>query len=141
MGQHAFWKQSNVYEMFGLDFMLDDKLNLWFIECNASPQFVETNERSLKFLNTMLTDMFEITYGLYKSRMTRILKVLKEFEKEKEEVEAIDLTKWKDLYSEAAKNRFEPDFEISANSSFKLILDENKSGADAYFGLIDPECV
>ena len=32
-----FLKESNVFEMFGLDFMLDDKLNLWFIECNASP--------------------------------------------------------------------------------------------------------
>jgi len=30
-------KSSSVFEFFGIDFMIDDNLNLWFIECNASP--------------------------------------------------------------------------------------------------------
>mmetsp|Transcript_4528 Transcript_4528/g.3745 ORF Transcript_4528/g.3745 Transcript_4528/m.3745 type:complete len:144 (-) Transcript_4528:63-494(-) len=30
-------KSPSVFEMFGLDFLLDERLNLWFIECNASP--------------------------------------------------------------------------------------------------------
>ena len=32
-------KKPSVFELFGLDFMLDEDLNLLFIECNASPVF------------------------------------------------------------------------------------------------------
>lgn len=39
MTQHSYLRSSNVFELFGLDFMLDEHLNLWFIECNASPVF------------------------------------------------------------------------------------------------------
>lgn len=33
------YKKPNIYELFGLDFMLDENLNLWFIECNPSPVY------------------------------------------------------------------------------------------------------
>ena len=42
MSKDLYLKESNVFELFGLDFMLDDDLNLWFIECNASPVFQGT---------------------------------------------------------------------------------------------------
>jgi len=141
MAGDAFWKQSNVYEFFGLDFMLDDQLNLWFIECNASPQFVETNDRSLGFLITMLSDMFEIQYAYYRSRMKRTLDVIKRMQTEIERKGSTDYEKWRGEYKEAVKNRLEPEYKISENSSFSLIMDENLSGADAYFGLIDSECI
>jgi len=140
MSAHAFWNQSNVYEMFGLDFMLDDELNLWFIECNSSPQLIGTNDLKTKFLVQMLEDLFEIQYGLYRSRMSRILDLLKKISKESAEEGRIDYTQWRNEYAQAAKNRFEPEYQISPDNTFKLIMDKNIEGPNAYFGHLDPEC-
>ena len=37
MSKDYLLKDSRVYEIFGLDFVLDKNLTLWFLECNASP--------------------------------------------------------------------------------------------------------
>jgi len=141
MSAHAFWKQSNVYEMFGLDFMLDDELNLWFIECNASPQLIGTNDMKTKFLVQMLKDLFEIQYGLYRSRMKRVLSVIKKMNADAQEVGNIDYDNYRILYAEASINRFEPEYEISPDNTFKLIMDESLSGPAAYMNILEPECV
>lgn len=44
MSHSSFFKDARVFEMFGMDFVMDDKLNLWFIECNASPVLQGTSE-------------------------------------------------------------------------------------------------
>jgi len=140
MSAHAFWNQSNVYEMYGLDFMLDEDLNLWFIECNSSPQLIGTNEYKTKFLTKMLEDLFEIQYALYRSRMQRILNLIKEINKKSAKDGATDYAQWRDDYAEAARNRIDPDYEISKDNSFKLIMDMNKKGKAAFFGHLDDEC-
>jgi hypothetical protein len=140
MSAHAFWNQSNVYEMFGLDFMLDEELNLWFIECNSSPQLIGTNDYKTTFLIQMLTDIFEIQYNLYRSRMKRVLQVLKKINRESLEHGVADYNEWRDEYVEASKNRFEPEYEISSGNSFKIIMDLNLDGPEAYFGHIPAEC-
>jgi len=140
MSAHAFWNQSNVYEMFGLDFMLDDELNLWFIECNSSPQLIGTNEKKTNFLVKMLEDLFEIQYGLYRSRMQRVLDVLKKVSRESAENGVVDYVKYREDYAEASRNRFEEEYKISKDNSFKLIMDMNKKGKSAYFGHLSAEC-
>jgi len=140
MSAHAFWNQSNVYEMFGLDFMLDDELNLWFIECNSSPQLIGTNEHKTNFLIKMLTDLFEIQYGLYRSRMSRLLDIFKRINQQSAEGGAVDYSRWRNLYAQASKNRFEPEYEISTKNSFKLIMDMNIDGPEAFFGHLEDKC-
>jgi len=140
MSAHAFWNQSNVYEMFGLDFMLDDEFNLWFIECNSSPQLIGTNDLKTKFLVQMLQDLFEIQYGLYRSRMKRVLALIKRIHQESSEAGLADYSNWRAEYAEVTKNRFEPEYEVSANNSFKLIMDMNRKGTDAFFGHLEDEC-
>jgi hypothetical protein len=140
MSAHAFWNQSNVYEMFGLDFMLDEELNLWFIECNSSPQLIGTNEHKTKFLIQMLEDLFEIQYGLYRSRMKRVLEVFKRINTDSAENGSVDYSIWRDAYAEASRNRFEPEYEVNPTNSFKLIMDLNKSGKEAFFGNLPDEC-
>jgi len=140
MSGYAFWPESNVYEMFGLDFMLDDQLNLWFIECNASPQLIGTNEYKSKFLIKMLTDLFEIEYGLYRSRMKRVLEVLKTIKVDSVSTGYIDYALYKEAYRAAMVNRFEPEYEPSKDNTFELIMDLGKSGPEAYFGNLDDEC-
>jgi len=36
---HKMEKGSNLYEIFGCDFMLDNDLKVWFIECGADTGF------------------------------------------------------------------------------------------------------
>jgi len=141
MTAHAFWNQSNVFEMFGLDFMLDEDLNLWFIECNSSPQLVGTNEYKTNFLIKMLQDIYEIQYSLYKSRMSRVVKLIKQMELEGLIEGTINYTKWRPEYIEASKNRFEPQFNLSSDNSFHLIMDLNRKKSEAYFGNLKDECI
>lgn len=141
MTGHAFWNQSNVFEMFGLDFMLDEDLNLWFIECNSSPQLVGTNAYKTNFLIKMLKDIYEIQYAFYKSRMLRVVKLIKQMELEGLVEGTINYTKWRPEYIEASRNRLEPQFELSSDNSFHLIMDLNKDKSEAYFGNLKDECI
>jgi len=140
MSAASFWKGSNVFEMFGLDFMLDDKFNLWFIECNASPQLIGTNPKKTEFLSKMLRDLFEIQYSLYRGRMTRLAKLLEDFMAEKERNPNPDLELWHKKYEAEMVNRFDPQFPISKDNSFEIIIDETRKGADVYMGYLDPVC-
>jgi len=140
MSAHAFWNQSNVYEMFGLDFMLDEDLNLWFIECNSSPQLIGTNEYKTNFLVKMLEDLFEIQYSFYRSRMKRLLNLLKKINQQAEREGRIRTFKWKKAYAKISANKLEPEYQLSPDNSFKLIMDLSRNGADAYFGHIPSEC-
>jgi len=57
MSKDYLWKASNVFELFGLDFMLDDDLKVWFLECNSSPRlYFDTPD----FVTRMITDLMEI---------------------------------------------------------------------------------
>ncbi|RZM27129.1 MAG: hypothetical protein EOO88_14520, partial [Pedobacter sp.] len=73
MSQYSFLRQSPLFELFGVDFMLDSDLNLWFIECNTSPVLKGTSDEKERFVSKMLRDQFEIVIGLLRSRMKRVL--------------------------------------------------------------------
>lgn len=127
--------------MFGLDFVLDESLNLWFIECNASPQLIGTNEKKTNFLSKMLSDLFHIQYAYLRGRMKRIhlfmrkLSTMTVHEREQN---------WKELkreFAEINKNKLEPEYPLPEDNSFTLIVDKSLSGPDAYFGLLEPDCV
>jgi len=139
MSEKSLWKQSNVYEMFGLDFMLDTKLNLWLLECNSSPQLLEDNGK--EFMTKMLEDAFEIQYAYYRSRMTRVLGLVRKMQEEEKVKGSIDLPQWQERYQEAVKNRIEPEFKIKETNSWTLVVDKNLPGAAAYFGHLSSECI
>jgi len=142
MSEKAFWKGSNVFEMFGLDFMLDDKLNLWFIECNSSPQLIGTNPFKEAFLVKMLKDIFEIQFAYYRSRMTRVFEIFSKIDREITETQhSPNYTKWQAEYKKAIYNRLEPQYEISKNNSFILIMDRTKNGTERYQGFLPEECM
>jgi len=141
MSEKSFFKQSNVFEMYGLDFMLDDQLNLWFIECNSSPQLIGTNAYKTEFLKKMLIDMFEIEYKYFRSRMKRAFAVVEKLNERLLSNQDANISDLKKLYKQEIKNRLEPEYEINKDNSFKLILDRNLKGKDAYFGLLDEACV
>jgi len=141
MSEGSFLKHSGVYEMFGLDFLLDDDLNLWFIECNASPQLIGTNDAKTKFLVTLLTDMFEIQHAYLKSRFKRIQDFMAKFHTQVAAGKDIDKRKIRSAFAPVVQNRLEPEFKIRENNTFTLIMDKNIKGAGAYFGHLKEECV
>jgi len=142
MVEESFYKTSNVFELFGLDFVMDEDLNIWFIECNASPQLVGTNERKTQFLTKMLTDVFEIQYAYFRSRMTRAFKFIKEMKLEAEKNPAINYDEWKDKFDKTVDtNHLESQFQIPQDNSFTLIIDKNLQGSKAYFGNLGDDCI
>jgi len=142
MVEESFYKTSNTFELFGLDFVMDEDLNIWFIECNASPQLIGTNERKTQFLTKMLTDIFDIQYAYFRSRMTRAFKFIKEMKLEAEKNPAINYDEWKDKFEKTIDtNHLEPQFPISKDNSFVLIIDRNFQGSKAYFGNLSDDCI
>jgi len=137
MTSSGFWKKSNVYELHGLDFMLDENLQLWFIECNPNPLLDGVKP---KLISRMLNDMFEIQYALYRSRMARILNVMKKMHQETVESQKANVVQWKKEYQAADKNRIDMEFAISKENTWKLIMDGNLKGSKAYFGHVSEEC-
>ena len=141
MSENTFLKQSNVFELFGLDFMLDNDLNLWFIEANSSPQLIGTSYYKFEFFRKTLMDMFEIQFKLFRSRMKRVFKVILKLNERLEENENTDLTDLQEDFKSGMTNRIDLEYQISEGNSFVPIIDKNYKGADAYFGLLQDECV
>jgi len=146
--QEPFLVQSSIYELFGVDFMLDDNLNLWFIEANSNPMLVGGSEEKEKFVTQMLKDQLEIVVGLLRSRMKRVISYVNSLIEEEEawmlssdDVYISGLKSKKAKFAELIKNRFEPEFEPSSGNGFQKIIDENYGDVDRYLGLIGPECL
>lgn len=142
MSKHAYWKHSSVYEMFGLDLMLDDDLNLWFIEANGSPQLIGTNPTKEKLMVDTLSDMFRIQYAYLRSKSKRMLEVIHKYLGDIYSGKKLDLKEARAEFDKANKNFLEPEFQYDESSNtWHKIIDENKPGAKAYMGLISDECV
>ncbi|KAI8993242.1 tubulin-tyrosine ligase family-domain-containing protein [Pilobolus umbonatus] len=53
----TFQAMPNVFELFGVDFMMDDQYNVYFLEANAFPDFKQTGHK----LQHIIEDLFEAT--------------------------------------------------------------------------------
>ena len=141
MSEKHLVKIPNVYELYAIDLMIDDNLNVWFIECNTNPQLTPSTKEKRVLFTSMLKGMFEIQYSYYRSRMKRYLILLNEMYSEPEETRMENLGYWRQRFVEASKNRLEPEFQISAKNTWVPFIDRTKKGADAYYGLLPEECM
>ncbi len=140
MTSPKYLNNSNVYELLGFDFILDNNMDLFFIEANPSPLLTGTTKHMIYY--ETVKDSFEVMYAYYRSRMARFLDLINRMKASAaKEGGLVDLGFWRNEYQKAAKNRLEPEFKISKKNSFTLIMDENLKGADAYFGTFDEECI
>jgi len=140
MSQNGFFKISSLFELYGLDFVMDENLDLWFIEANAMPLFNGFNEGSTELFNKMLMDTFEIITGLLKSRTKRIINYINELTTiSGNRIDNIE--RKRNEFRSLTQNFFEPEFRPSKNNSFYPIVDENKYGTDRYFGLLEEKCL
>ena len=150
MSKPGFLKRSQSFELFGCDFILEEDLKLWFIEANTSPIMEATTPDREKILVKMLSDHFELIFGLLRSRMKRVIlfinKLLKEIPDEYKFYDTVvipdlEFNKHKLEFDAINTNYFEPEFEISPTSGFQKIIDENLKDLNIYSGYITQECL
>ena len=148
MTQNSYLKSSSVYELFGVDFMLDENLNLWFLECNSSPVLKGTSEEKDKFLSKMIADQFEVLISYIRSRMKRVIdyvnKLTRQQVEENKFLEGVYIpameVKVKELEM-ITKKFLEPEISLSRDNGFQKIIDENYDGAERYCNLLDTQCI
>ena len=147
MTQHTFKPYSTSWELYGMDFMLDDDLNLWFIEANSGPVLKGTNKEKEILVTKMLKDMFEIVSSYLRSRLKRIIKYVNWLDRSglaqlegfrtaiisKEEQRKIE-------FDSISKNYLEEEFEIPSDNGWVKIVDENIDGLGRYNGMFALEC-
>jgi len=145
MGQSKFHKISSVFELFGLDFVMDADLGLWFIEANAMPLITGFTKGSKVLFRTMLTDTFEIVMGLTRSRMKRVIEYINNLTDEMNNngisLTNLDVNARKAEFQKVIQNRFEPEFAPKSTNTFQQIIDENQFGPKRYFGLLESKCL
>ena len=148
MAKGEFLENSSLYEFMGVDFMLDQDLNLWFIEVNSGAGFSNYIPEIEKFILKMLQDHFKIVQNLLKSRVKRIVLFINEIidngTVKMVSDEDFDLDNPEEQiakFEKITKNYFDPEFEIDADNGFVKIIDENLQGPEAYHGHIPPQCI
>jgi len=143
MSQGAFAKKSSVFEVYGMDFIMDENLGLWFIEANNMPLIRGFTKDSVILINNMLKSMFDIEYGLLRSRMKRVVLYINQLTKEFKESgsQLPNMEQAREEFRRISMNKFEPEFLPSPENGFVPIIDENRVGTDMYYNLIQRECL
>jgi len=147
--QHKFRKDSSLYEVYGVDFIIDTDMNIWFLEANAGPSWDGDYTQSVeRIISTMLKDHFDIVYGLLSSRMKRIVAYVNNMiltgEVQRlgnEEILIPDLEEKRKEFKQLTTNYYEKQFEPEEGNGFSLLIDDNLTGIDRYQGLISEECL
>lgn len=151
MTQARFHKHYGTWELFGADFMLDQDLNLWFIECNSGPALKASNKEKEVFLLSMMRDQYEITTGLLRSRIKRVIKYVNwliksglvdvpENDTKKSQITINRFEQRTKEFDELLQNRFDEEFEVSSDNGWYRIVDESIEGLGRYNGNIKIEC-
>jgi hypothetical protein len=149
MSQSTLKKLPNTYQLWGLDFIFDDNLKLWFIEANTRPALKGSSDEKRVFMTKMIHAQFDIVYGLLRSRMKRVVLYInkvtdtipKKFITKKGNVKWVpDFPDVKKEFNKVNKNKFEKEFEHYDTEEFHKVMDENYLGPKRYAGLLDENC-
>jgi hypothetical protein len=140
--------QSQLHELFGVDFMLDQNLDLWFIEVNSSPSLSPTHPESEIFIRKHMIDLFEIIKGVTRSRAKRIVQFINKLTKERGfgmdangDIIMKDFEQKKAEFEKVIENRLEEEYQPSPKNDYRLLIDEHLEGVDRYNGFITAECL
>ena len=125
MAKNDYLKISSVYELQGLDFVMDENLNLWFIETNSGPAIETVTPFSTELFRTMFLDIYDIVIGLLRSRMKRVNEYVNKIIQRKEaiisengKIEIKDLKEKIQEFKQVSKNYFEPEFKPKKKKHF-----------------------
>ena len=147
MAKDNFATDSSLFQVFGVDFMLDANQKLWFIEANAGPALPKYIPSVNKVMFNMLKNHFDIVIGLLRSRMKRVITFVNQMSKDGSVIATnnggIDIKDYEAKKAEFDRinmNYFEKEYQPSANNTWSKFMDENLQGPARYGGLIAPEC-
>lgn len=138
--KEKFEKKPNYYEMYGCDFLLDTDFDIWFMECQSDPGFNKADSPK------MMQGLWEITYGLLRSRIRRTIRFVNQLTTEIKEKHLGDTAMQKFIrskqgeYDKINKNAFEEEFKIRKKNKFVKIIDESVKGQARYGNLFPSEC-
>jgi tubulin polyglutamylase TTLL1 len=148
MAFKKYFVNSSIYELFGVDFMLDTNFNIWFIEANDGPAFSGYSVPIEKHVMGMLRDHFRIIHGLLRSRMKRVMDYVNTLITTNDytisnrgNLHMKDLESKRAHFAKITRNYFEKEFEIGPENGFSKIIDENYEGAEAYQGYLPKGCL
>lgn len=97
----TFLRHSQVFEIFGIDFLFDTSLNLWFLEANRSPAMQATTKDKGIIQAMIIKEMTDLVFALHYGDFDDTLE----------------------------------------QSSFEMVIDGRKQGAERYLGLLSSECL
>ena len=142
MSKETWKKQSGVFRLIGMDFMMDQEFNLWFIESNYGPQLPKLLEERWHFMEVLIRDLFEIEYALLRSRMLRIRMFLKKVLGENSIQNLTgNIDSLKKQFSEVNIDRFETEFPLRDTNTFQKIIDLNfGENIEGYMYVLDDSC-
>jgi len=143
----SFLENSSVYELLGVDFMLDSNMDVWFLEANSGAAFSSYPPDLEEIIIKMIQDHFVVVHSLLKSRMKRIIKFVNDLINE-DMVEIVTETSVEIenqaeniiKFEEITKNYYEKEFELGPDNGFVKIIDGWQTGYERYQGLIDASC-
>eukprot|EP00925_Amoebophrya_sp_RCC4383_P022120 GSA25T00019109001.1 len=94
--------RKNSFEMVGFDFMVDDRLNVWLIECNSSPDLSYSTSTTKSGVKNVLTDLVSVIVDA--ERFPRNVAKGKQCMKlSKKHLESVDTGDWVLLYRREQK--------------------------------------
>lgn len=143
---HKFLVRSQVYSLVSVDFFLDDELNLWFMEANTNPKLEGETQWKNEFFNKLLTDVFEITVGLIRSKMRRVIDFINivSLEVSGDEMNGFlfipQFPQRMKEFKNITSNYFEREMVPGLMNKFDKIVDYSLEGNLKYSGLLDEDC-
>lgn len=140
MCEKGLLKNPSVFEVFGVDFIMDDKMESYIIEVNASPMQVGTSKEKTALMKSLNEGVVKITLAYLRSRVKRSIEFIRKH--------AQDIKKGKNLkklskeFRAINKNYLEPEYKGELEGlTWERVVDENLEGPERYGGLIDEECI
>lgn len=141
-------EKNNVYELFALDFMFDETMNLWLLDSTSNHLFTHSTEEEDRHSAKMLKDHFEIVFGLIRSRVKRGINYINRLiqeknvkQKENGDVEISNEHQKRLEFQELTKNYLEPEYEPSKTNGFAKIMDANYYSFQRYNWIMDRDCL
>lgn len=141
MIERRFFQSSDVFEMYGVDIIMDRDFRLYIIEVNASPMVVGTSSKKTALMKNMLTGLMDIVFAQQYSRTGRTLRYLQQH---REDIgRAKKVGRHRARFEQLYRNHVDPQYQHMVDDNpWTVLYDGTLPGKyEKYLGLIDDECV